>query len=193
MIFKQRRAQYRGREGERTHHVVFREIMGRGRKFSRSRKTSVHFSNFVIRTGTSPSHETQVDCCNTRDGRAHFFRGESSCVCGARNPDSQVLALSRTKPRKSPALHTHQQGASTPSLPPFNMIFSFRCARGVYHVGRERRSARRQARGHFFPETPGRSASRHPGQPIDCSLIFVRHRALYRKKWVRRTWLPSGG
>ena len=38
-----------GREGERTHHVVFRVIMGRGRKFSRSRKTSVHFSNFVIR------------------------------------------------------------------------------------------------------------------------------------------------
>ena len=38
-----------GREGERTHHVVFREIMGRGRKFSRSRKTSVHFSKFVIR------------------------------------------------------------------------------------------------------------------------------------------------
>ena len=49
LIFKQRRAQYRGREGERTHHVVFRVIMGRGRKFSRSRKTSVHFSNFVIR------------------------------------------------------------------------------------------------------------------------------------------------
>ena len=125
---------------------------------------------------------------------AHTFLEGSPAVCvELATRIFQGLALSRTKPRKSPALHTHQQGASTPSLPPFNMIFSFRCARGVYHVGRERRSARRQARGHFFPETPGRSASRHPGQPIDCSLIFVRHRALYRKKWVRRTWLPSGG
>ena len=32
-----------------------------------------------------------------------------------------------------------------------------------------RKSARRQARGAFLEESPGRSACRHPEQPIDCS------------------------
>ena len=53
------------------------------------------------------------------------------------------------------AAHASIRSPHLPSLP-FNMIFSFRLALRVYHVGRARESARRQARGHFSQKnTPG--------------------------------------
>ena len=104
-----------------------------------------------------------------------FFRG---LPCLARNPGS------------------HQRCTRTNRellLAPFNMIFSTWFARRVHHVGRARTSARRQARGHFFPENARTVRQSTPGT-TDRLLFDIRvtpSSTVSKREWVHRTWLPS--
>ena len=129
--------------------------------------------------------QTQVDCCNTRDGHAHFLEGVQLCVWSSQPGPLWTCLVSHETPEVTSVAHA-PTGNFHPFPPPFQHdILILMCSRCVSCWEGERKCEEASTWARFLGNSPGRSPSRHPIQSINCSLIFAHHRALsIKKKWV---------
>ena len=105
---------------------------------------------------TTPYRESRRTAATLQTVTHSSFGGEGAPTRPSRPSRPSRLFTGKRGLGQKPERRTRIN--TKPPLPslPFNMIFSFRLALRVYHVGRARESARRQARGHFSQKnTPG--------------------------------------